>query len=288
MPTFTNQAQLSYNGIITNSNVAVGQIIEVLSVTKTSVLDDYTSGDAVTYIVNLVNAGTVPFTNLTVEDDLGAYAFQPPTGTPILLYPLTYVADSIHYFQDGVEQPQPAVATANGMTITGIGVPANGNTTLIYQARTNEDTPLAPNASITNTVIVNGTELGAPLEASATVTVQNAPYLTIFKSITPREVPVNGQVTYTFDIQNLGNTATTNADNVRVLDTFQPILTDITVYYNGAVLPESSYTYSEVTGEFATNPGVINVPAATFTQNPVTGEWTSVPGEVTLAITGTI
>lgn len=34
MATFTNQAQLSYNGIITNSNIATGQIIEVLSVTK--------------------------------------------------------------------------------------------------------------------------------------------------------------------------------------------------------------------------------------------------------------
>ena len=288
MPTFTNQAQISYKGIITNSNVATGEIIEVLSATQNAVLNDYTAGGEVTYFINLINTGTTPYTDLTVEDNLGAYEFQPSAGASILLYPLTYVEDSIHYILNGVEQPAPAVTAANGLTLTGITVPAGGTTTLIYQTRTNEDTPLAPGAAITNTAVISGGDLGTPLEVSATVTVQNAPLLTIFKSISPRQVPANGQVTYTFDIRNLGNTATTVEDNVIVLDTFSPILTDITVSYNGAVLSETDYTYSELTGEFATNAGVVNVPAATFVQNPVSGAWTAVPGEATLVITGTI
>ena len=39
MPRFTNQAQLRYGNSVTNSNIAVGEILEVLSMTKTAVLD---------------------------------------------------------------------------------------------------------------------------------------------------------------------------------------------------------------------------------------------------------
>ena len=38
MPTFSNQAQLSYNGITANSNIAYGQILEVLAASKTALL----------------------------------------------------------------------------------------------------------------------------------------------------------------------------------------------------------------------------------------------------------
>ncbi len=47
------------------------------------------------------------------------------------------------------------------------------------------------------------------------------------------------------------------------------------------------YTYSETTGEFATLPGRITVPAATYTQNP-DGTWTDAPGTITVEVTGTI
>ena len=48
MPTFSNQAQLSYNGITANSNIAYGQILEVLAASKTALSDTYTSGDRIT------------------------------------------------------------------------------------------------------------------------------------------------------------------------------------------------------------------------------------------------
>ena len=44
MAQFTNQAQLSYNGGVINSNVAIGELLEVVSATKTAVMDDYTRG----------------------------------------------------------------------------------------------------------------------------------------------------------------------------------------------------------------------------------------------------
>ena len=37
MAQFTNQAQLSYNNATINSNVAVGEVLEVLSANKTAV-----------------------------------------------------------------------------------------------------------------------------------------------------------------------------------------------------------------------------------------------------------
>ena len=50
----------------------------------------------------------------------------------------------------------------------------------------------------------------------------------------------------------------------------------------------TGYTYDEATGQFATVPGIITVPAATYTQDPVTGEYTTTPGLATLTVTGTI
>ena len=60
MATFTNQATLSYNGYTTNSNVVTGEILEVLSATKTAVPEEYRAGDALTYVVSIVNSGTTP------------------------------------------------------------------------------------------------------------------------------------------------------------------------------------------------------------------------------------
>lgn len=60
MARFTNQAQLKYGNAVTNSNIAVGEILEVLSASKTAVRDTYGQNDSVTYLIALVNSGTVP------------------------------------------------------------------------------------------------------------------------------------------------------------------------------------------------------------------------------------
>ena len=82
MATFFNQATLRYNNTITNSNIASGELVEVLAVTKTAVRDTYQVGEDITYAVSILNSGTVPFSGLTVTDDLGAYTVDTATVTP--------------------------------------------------------------------------------------------------------------------------------------------------------------------------------------------------------------
>ena len=55
MAQFTNQAQLRYGNSVTNSNIAVGEILEVLSISKTAVKNTYHPGGTVTYIISIVN-----------------------------------------------------------------------------------------------------------------------------------------------------------------------------------------------------------------------------------------
>lgn len=71
MARFTNQAQLRYGNAVANSNIAVGEILEVLSATKTAVRNTYEQNDTITYIISIVNSGNTAFTGITVSDNLG-------------------------------------------------------------------------------------------------------------------------------------------------------------------------------------------------------------------------
>ena len=70
MAIFSNQATLTYNGSTTNSNIAYGEILDVLAVTKTAIEGAYTPDGLVTYVVTLRNTGSTPLTGLTATDDL--------------------------------------------------------------------------------------------------------------------------------------------------------------------------------------------------------------------------
>lgn len=281
MAIFSNQATLTYNGNTTNSNIAFGEILEVLTATKTAVQETYGADCPVTYVVTLRNTGATPLTGLTLTDDLGGTAFG--TGT---VYPLTLEADSVRLFVDGVLQATPTVTAGPPAVITGVTVPAGGDIVLVYQARVTAFADPSPAGTIDNTVTVTGGGLTAPITATETVTAEAQPQLTITKSITPAQVVDNDRVTYTFVIQNSGTEAVVGTDNAAITDTFDPILTALTVTYNGA--PFTQYTYNEATGLFATTPGAITVPAATVTQDIATGAYTVNPGIATLTVTGTI
>ena len=279
MAIFTNQATLVYNGGSANSNIAIGEILEVLSADKTAVEGTYTPGELVTYVITIRNTGSAAFTNLTVTDDLGG-------GTNA---PLTYEAGTVLYFVNGVLQAAPTVTADPPLVFTGITVPAGGDTVLVYQARANGYADPGLEGFITNTVTITGGGLTAPVTATETVTAAIGPDLSITKPVTPAQVADYGRVTYTFLIQNNGNQTITPADNAAVTDSFDPILTDLVATFNGTALaPGTGYTYDEATGQFATVPGIITVPAATYTQDPVTGEYTTTPGLATLTVTGTI
>ena len=284
MAIFSNQATLTYNGSSTNSNIAYGEILDVLVATKTAVEGSYLPGQLVTYVVTLRNTGNAALTGLVVTDDLGGYVFN---GTTV--YPLTYEDGSVALFTNGVPQAAPTVTAGPPLVISDIIVPAGGDVVIVYQAMANAFADPAVGGSIDNTVTVTGDGLSAPITATETVTAETRPALTISKSITPAQVVDNDRVTYTFVIQNTGNQAVVATDNAAITDTFDPILTALTVTFNGVTWTQGlQYNYDEATGLFTTVPGQILVPAATYVQDPVTGAYTATPGIATLVVTGTI
>ena len=284
MAIFSNQATLVYNGNTVESNIAYGEILDVLAATKTSVEGTYTPGQLVTYLVTLRNTSSSVLSDLTVTDDLGGYTFS---GTTV--YPLTYEAGSAALFVDGVPQSAPAVAPGPPLVVSGISIPAGSDAVLVYQARANDFADPAAGGTIINTITATGDGITTPITAMETVTAATAPQLTICKSITPSQVVDNDRVTYTFVIQNTGNEAVVATDNATITDIFDPILSALTVTFNGAVWTQGvQYNYNQTTGVFTTTPGQIVVPAATYTQDPVTGAYTATPGTATLIVTGTI
>ena len=284
MAIFTNQATLTYNGNTTNSNIAYGEIVDVLVATKTAVEGNYTPGQLVTYVVTLRNTGIAPLTGLVVTDNLGGYDFN---GTTV--YPLTYEDGSVALFTDGVPQAVPTVVAGPPLVFSDITVPAGGDVVIVYQAQANAFANPAVGGTIDNTVTVTGDGLSAPITATETVDAAAEPMLTISKSITPSQVVDNDRVTYTFVIQNSGNLAVVATDNAAITDTFNPILTALTVTFDGAAWTQGvQYNYNEATGLFTTVPGQILVPAATYAQDPVTGAYTATPGIATLVVNGTI
>ena len=283
MATFFNQATLTYNDTVINSNITTGEIQEVLTITKTAVQTDYTQGGDVTYVINIRNTGTLAYNGLTVTDDLGAYT----SGTQTLV-PLTYQDGTATLFVNGIPQAAPTVTAGPPLAISGINVPAGGVATILYAATLNQFAPLDTDGAITNTATLSGGGI-TPVSDSETITAAQQANLTISKSLCPAVVVENGQITYTFVIQNTGNTPVVATDNAVITDTFDPALSNLTVTYEGtAWTAPANYTYNPATGQFATNPGQITVPAATYTQDPVTGAVIIQPGVTTLTVTGTV
>ena len=283
MAAFYNQAILSYSGGTVNSNITTGELVEVLSVTKTAVVGEYSQGSDITYVINVINSGSVSYSGLTLTDDLGAYSFNAST-----LQPFDYVEGSVKYFVNGVLQTTPSVTATDGIVITPISVPANGEATIVYTATANEFASPVGTGTIENTVTVSGNGI-ADVSATETVTASSVPSLGITKSISPTTITENDPLTYTFVISNYGNTEATVADDVVITDIFDPAFETITVIYNGTQWTEpDDYSYNPATGLFTTVAGAITVPAATYSQNAVTGEWTVTPGTSTLVVTGNI
>lgn len=288
MAVFTNQATLSYNNITTTSNVTVGEIVQAITATKTATPDTYGPGDTVvTFVVTLVNSGTEDVGGLTLTDDLGSY--DPPIEKQTPNVPLTYMEGTLLYYVNGVLQPTPTVTATSPLTITGIEVPAGGSAVLVYQTVTNEYAEKTTGSSITSTTTITGSEIFTAISVDETVYVNEDAMLTINKSLSPTSVVENGTITYTFVINNFGNTEITATDNASVTDTFTPALNGLSVSFNDTVWTVGNqFTYDAATGAFATVAGQITVPAATVVQDETTGITTVTPGTATLVVTGTV
>ena len=255
MAQFTNQATLSYNGLTANSNIVTGTITQVLELRKAATPQTYRPGDIITYVVT--------------------YAFGSGTVTP-----LTFTGDPVLYDSNGVPQPAPAVTAGPPLVISGLSVPAGGSVTLVYRARVNSYAPLGAAAALTNTATLTGSGLTAPLTAQETVTMAQGPALTILKALNPTTVVENGQVTYTFTLENAGSEAADAAAGIVLSDTFTPPLSDLSVTLNGSAWPAAgNYTYNAATGAFATVAGRLTA---------ATGLWTLTPGVTTVTVTGTL
>ncbi|MFR7912629.1 hypothetical protein [Eubacterium ramulus] len=191
-------------------------------------------------------------------------------------------------WQIQILQPKPTVAAGAQLTVSGLNIPAGGNALLVYETKPTEYAPMAEESEITNTATISGGGI-TPVNVKESIQALSEPVLTITKSVSPVPVTENGTLTYTFLVQNNGNTAAAAGTAAVITDDFDPILKNLTVSFNGTAWTEGvDYTYDETTGSFVTIAGNVTVPAAEYAQNPVTGIWITNPGISTLIVTGTV
>lgn len=265
------------------SNVAEIGLTSSVSFTKVSLGSEYSENGTLTYIMTLTNTSSSPLAGITITDDLGTF-----TEGTLTLTPLRYVGPAV-LLVDGqdvsanltVDSDNPAELI---FTIPALAAGATAN--IIYTASVNEFAPLAVGSTITNTATLTSDSDCADGSASATVTVASNADVSVFKQMSPNPVVCGDTITYTIRIFNYGNIP---AENLQVIDSFDPAPTNISVFRDGTLLDPSEYTY---TGGVLTVPptatGGDSVPAATFTRDPETGEIIVTPGVLEYVITGTI
>lgn len=279
MPAFTNQAKLSYDSRTALSNIANGNISDPFVLTKTAVNDDYIFGDDVTYVLTITNSSASALTNVTVTDDLGAYSYGP---IPITVYPLTYVGPILYSINGTPQAPIVPVSSTPTLAFVVPSVPAGGNATLIYEVDVNQYAPLDVGDSIVNTAAIPSL---SGITAEEEIFTEDIPLLSICKSISPDPVIDNQPATFTFIVNNYGNTASTD---VVFTDTFNPILTGVVVKVDGVTQTLGvDYTYNAGTGVLTTVTGHLTVPEATYAQDS-SGIVTTTPGYITIVVTGIV
>ena len=155
---FSNKAQLVYKGTVTSSNTVTGEIIDTVSVTKSTLGSSYSEGGKMTFIISIANAGNTAYNDITVTDDLGGYQFA---GQNVV--PLTFESGSARLFSNGqLTAPAPLIPqSVSPLVFSGITIPANGNVLIVYEARANSFAPLGAGQSITNTAALTGSDLSA-------------------------------------------------------------------------------------------------------------------------------
>ncbi len=273
-----NQANISYlyDGITdalgATSNVATTTLADACSVavTKTPLSATYRNGDNVSFVVRIENTGSAAITTATVTDDLGAGA-------------LVYVPDSLQVYVDSA--PVTVTPTTAGTSLV-FNLPVNiapGESVIaVYTARVNSTA-----GTITNTATVTGTGANpaacSVLEtATGTITEASFADLAIYKSASNATVISGDTLTYTFTIQNTGNSPATNVVLTDDLpDEFT--ITSVTVTTDGI-----SRTYASTEYDVDTATNTITLPNATGLAITVPAATAAGPGITTVTITGVV
>ena len=287
MATIENFATVSYtSGGVTEtkvSNLAEIGLESAISFTKTTLGDNYTEDEAVTYILSMTNTSATPISNVSISDDLGTFA----EGT-LELTPLTYSPPALLLIngQDVSTQLTVNTATPGELIFTFPTLPAGATANIVYRASVNEYAPLDLGSSITNTATLTSDSDCADGSATATVNALSTANVSVFKQMSPNPVVCGDTVTYTIRVYNYGNIP---AEDVVLSDTFSPAPENITVTRGGTLLPATDYTYTNGTLTVpSTEQSPVTVPAATFSRDVNTGIVTVIPGMVEYIITGTI
>ena len=282
----TNQANIAYNygnaSGVAVSNIATTTLVDPISVDKKSVGSTYRLGETVTYVISVQNNGNVPLTGITVTDNLGSYS----VGGCTMVTPLTYVNNASLYINGTYTGPIAGVPDTNSVAFTIPSLAAGSNALIIFNAKVNNFAPLSAGSTIVNTVMFSGTGISSPVMAYSTIMVENYANLSILKEMSPNPISDGDTISYTFTINNYGNTPATD---VVLTDQFNPEPGSITVMVGGQVVPSSNYMYTDGLLTLPSGSGYsLTVPSATISQNPTTGVVTVSPGTLVITVSGTI
>lgn len=287
MATIENFATVRYtsNGTALTrvSNVAEIGLVSAVTFSKVSLGGEYSADGTVTYILTIANTSSSPLTTLTVTDDLGTF-----TEGALTLTPLSYVGPAVLLVDGQNVSAQLTVDSTNPAAVV-FSIPAlaaGATANIIYEVAVNAFAPLDAESTITNTAALDTDADCADGSATATITVASAADVSVLKQMCPNPVVCGDTVTYTIRIYNYGNAA---AEDVQLVDAFDPAPAFITVSRNGVPLGGTGYTYVDGVLTVPPTGGALDtVPAATFSRDPDTGEVIVTPGVVEYVVTGSI
>ena len=265
------------------SNLAEISLESSVSIFKTPLSDVYGDDSVLTYILTIQNTSGATLTNVRVEDNLGSFLFN-----AMELTPLTYAGDAILLINGQSSEALLTVdsSSPSALVFTISSLPVGATANIVYNAQVNEFAPLDTASTIINTATLSADAECAQGTATSTVTAESGARLSVLKQMTPNPVICGETLTYSIRIYNYGNAP---AENLQVIDEFDPAPANITVTRNGVLVPAADYTYE---GGVLTVPALATsgdtIPAATFTRDPVTGVVSVIPGLVEYVVSGTI